>query len=103
VGFADDDNNDEVELHFEEEEAEYRTALPRAVEAWRRRSVTGVLLTGIALGLREVLEPKKDQPAIVAEVPGEPPGEKALDVSVDTIRPAESVVLVRPWLLQEPE
>jgi hypothetical protein len=92
-----------VELHFEEEGTELHTALPRAVEAWRRRSVTGLLLTGIAFGLREVLDPQPEKAAIIAEVPGEPPGDKALDVNVDSTRPAESVVLVRPWLLRGPE
>ncbi|HLK44060.1 MAG TPA: hypothetical protein VKV34_12015 [Thermoleophilia bacterium] len=96
-------DDDGVELHFEEEGTEFHTALPRAVEAWRRRSVTGLLLTGIAFGLREALEPNPDKPAIVAEIPGEPEGDKAFDVNVDTIRPAESVVLVRPWLLRDPE
>jgi hypothetical protein len=96
-------DDDEVELHFEEEGTEIHTALPRAVEAWRRRSVTGLLLTGIAFGLREALEPNPDKPAIVADVPGEPPGDKALDVNVDTTHPPESVVLVRPWLLRGPE
>ena len=95
--------DDGVELHFEEEGTELHTALPRAVESWRRRSVTGMLLTGIAFGLREALEPNPDKPPIIAEAPGEPPGDKAFDLNVDTDRPAESVVLVRPWLLRGPE
>jgi hypothetical protein len=94
-------DDDGVELHFEEEGTELHTALPSPIERWRRRSVTGMLLTGIALGLREALEPKRDEPAIMAEAPGEPPGDKALDVSVDTDRPNESVLVIRPWLLRD--
>ena len=60
-----------------------------------------MLLTGIALGLREALEPKRDEAAIMVEAPGEPPGDKALEVNVDSTRPAESVMVIRPWLLRE--
>jgi hypothetical protein len=94
-------SDDGVELHFEEEGTELHTALPGRLEAWRRRSVTGMLLTGIALGLREALEPKREEAAIMTEAPGEPPGDKALEVNVDSSRPAESVMVIRPWLLRE--
>ena len=94
-------DDDGVELHFEEEGTELHTALPPRLEAWRRRSATGILLTGIALGLREALEPKLDPPAIIMEAPGEPPGDRALEAEVDRDRPDESVLVIRPWLLRE--
>ena len=94
-------SDDGVELHFEEEGTELHTALPAPIEAWRRRSLAGMLLTGIAFGLREALEPKPQEAAIVADAPGEPPGDKAVEVNVDSVRPAESVMVIRPWLLRQ--
>jgi hypothetical protein len=78
------------------------TALPPKVEAWRRRSVTGAVLTGFAFGLREVLEPKRDEPAIVMEVSGQPVRDLPVEADLDELHPSESVVTVRRWLLEEP-
>lgn len=79
------------------------TSLPPRVEAWRRRSATGALLTGVALGLQEVFEPRRDPVAIVAEAPGEPPGPpQPLEVHLDPDDPAASSVVVRRWLLDPP-
>jgi hypothetical protein len=89
----------------DEEEAQ-RTALPPKMEAWRRRSATGAILTGFAFGLREVFEPEREEPAIVQQVPGEPPGDLPVEAHLDGTRPDESVVTIRPWLLtadDEPE
>jgi hypothetical protein len=82
----------------DEHEAQ-RTALPQKVEAWRRRSATGAILTGFAFGLREVFEPEREEPAIVQQVPGEPPGDLPVEAHLDETRPDESVVTIRPWLL----
>ncbi len=73
------------------------------MEAWRRRSATGAILTGIALGLKQVLEPRRDEPAIVAQVSGEPIGDQPIEADVNDIAPARSVVKIRPWLLGEGE
>jgi hypothetical protein len=70
-----------------------------AFESWRRRSTTGAVLTGIALGLRHALELKQDPPAIVQEAPGGPPAdEEPFSVLLDGEHPNESVVVIRPWL-----
>lgn len=70
-----------------------------AFEAWRRRSATGAVLTGIALGLRHALELQQEPPAIVQEVPGGPPGDdEPWAVQLDHDHPEESVVVIRPWL-----
>ena len=82
----------------DEDEAQ-RTALPAKMEAWRRRSATGAILTGFAFGLKEVFEPERDEPAIVQQVPGEPPGDLPVEAQLDQTRPDESVVTIRPWLL----
>ena len=82
----------------DEDEAQ-RTALPAKMEAWRRRSATGAILTGFAFGLKEVFEPERDEPAIVQQVPGEPPGDLPVEAQLDQTRPDEAVVTIRPWLL----
>ena len=82
----------------DEDEAQ-RTALPAKMEAWRRRSATGAILTGFAFGLKEVFEPEREEPAIVQQVPGEPPGDLPVEAQLDQTRPDESVVTIRPWLL----
>ena len=70
-----------------------------AFEAWRRRSATGAVLTGIALGLRHALDQQQEPPAIVQEVPGGPPGDdEPWSVQLDQEHPEESVVVIRPWL-----
>ena len=80
-------------------DGEVHNALPPRVESWRRRSVTGAILTGFALGLREVLEPERDEPAIVMQVSGEPVRDLAVEAQLNDLQPSESVVTVRPWLL----
>lgn len=77
-------------------------ALPPRVDAWRRRTATGALLTGVALGLAEVFEPPPAEVAIVAEAPGEPPGPpRAVTVHLDEDDPSASSVVIRPWLLPD--
>jgi hypothetical protein len=81
---------------------ELRTALPPALEDWRRRSATGAILTGIAFGLRQALELPKEDPAIVVEAPGEPPGPpQPMELHMDPDRPEETWVIVRPWLIDK--
>ena len=76
------------------------TALPPRIELWRRRSATGAVLTGIALGLREALGQVQQPPAAVAEAPGEPPGPpEPVEFELDPDSPEHSRIVVRPWLL----
>ncbi|HEY2303364.1 MAG TPA: hypothetical protein VGH66_15795 [Acidimicrobiales bacterium] len=77
------------------------TALPTKIETWRRRSAMGAILTGFALGLKEALEPKRDEPAIVAQVSGDPVGDQPIQAELDDLRPRESIVTIRPWLLAD--
>ena len=94
-----------AELELEgSDEAERRTALPLRMEAWRRRTVTGALLTGVARGLGQVFETEREQPAIVAEAPGEPFGPpRPVEAVLDPDDPAASTLLIRRWLLDEEE
>jgi hypothetical protein len=95
---------DGFELHVEpvsDTPGELHTALPPKIESWRRRSAMGAILTGFALGLREALEPERDEPSIVAQVSGEPVGDLPVQAHLDDLSPHESVVTIRPWLLEE--
>jgi hypothetical protein len=89
-----------VEGVEDQEPARPQTALPPKVESWRRRSATGAVLTGIALGLREVFELEPEKPAIIQEVSGQPVEDLPVEAHVDERRPDESVVTIRPWLLE---
>lgn len=81
----------------------HATALPPRVESWRRRSAAGAILTGFALGLKEALETRKEEPSIVMETSGEPPTDLPVEAEVDQIRPADNVVTIRPWLMPGPD
>jgi hypothetical protein len=75
------------------EEIEFR------FERWRRRTATGAMLTGIALGLREALEPEKDRPAMVQPAPnGDGDRMKPIDLHLDPDNVEATVAVVRPWL-----
>jgi hypothetical protein len=80
--------------------AEPHTALPPKVEAWRRRSATGAILTGFAFGLREAFELPRDDPGIVMQTSGDPPTDLPVEAEIDQVPPRHTVVKVRPWLLE---
>jgi hypothetical protein len=75
------------------------TALPPRIEAWRKRSAAGAILTGFALGLQEALENRKEEPGIVMQTSGEPPKDLPVEADFEYGRPRQSVVQIRPWLL----
>jgi hypothetical protein len=72
------------------------------LDAWRRRSATGAILTGIARGLQGVFEKEKEDPAIVQETSGDPPTDLPVEADVQQGRARHSVVNIRPWLLGQP-
>jgi hypothetical protein len=80
-------------------EPEYHTALPPKLEAWRKRSAAGAILTGFALGLQEALETKRKDPAIVLQTSGDPPRDLPVEAEFEYGRPRQTVVSIRPWLL----
>lgn len=73
-------------------------------EAPRRASLRdglgGKMLAASMRGLQEAIYGPKDEPAIVIEASGDPPGDEGLDVRLDPDHPDQSVVVVRPWLLR---
>ncbi len=89
----------EDEFYEFPDDGEPHTALPTKVEAWRKRSATGAILTGFALGLQQVFEPKRDEPAVIMETSGDPPRDLPVEADFEYGRPRQSVVNVRPWLL----
>lgn len=69
---------------------------PRRFNEWRKRSATGVVMSGIALGLREALELPDQRPAIVAEAPGDPTDpDRPIELHFDPDDPAATVAVVR--------
>lgn len=80
---------------------EPHTALPPKMEAWRKRSAAGAILTGFALGLQEVLESRRDEPSIVIQTSGDPPDDLPVEADFEYGRPRQSVVNIRPWLLND--
>ena len=65
----------------------------------RARTATGALLTGIALGLRDVFDPekKRDTIAIEQEAPGEPEGPQRYEVHLNR-SPRDAQAIYRPWV-----
>jgi hypothetical protein len=72
------------------------------IESWRKRSAIGAVLTGLALGLQEALDPRKKQPSIQMQAPSDPNDpDSPYDVHVEPNQPDETVVTIRPWRLQD--
>lgn len=73
----------------------------RRVDRFRTSTFPGAILNGIALGLREVLEPPKREDApLIAEAPGDPPDPRHVETNLNPDDPAASSVTVRPWLAE---
>lgn len=72
--------------------------LPRP-PAKKARTATGALLTGIALGLRDIFDPekKRDTIAIEQEAPGEPEGPQRYEIRLAS-SPRDSQAIYRPWV-----
>ncbi len=69
---------------------------PLRFDSWRRRSATGAVLTGIAMGLQQALVEPKPQPAIVIEASGEPVDPDApIELHFDPDHPSATVAIVR--------
>ncbi len=61
-----------------------------------KRSATGAVMTGIAVGLQQALELPKQQPAFVIEASGEPDDpDRPIDLQFDPDSPADTVAIIR--------
>jgi hypothetical protein len=66
-----------------------------------KRTVPGAVLAGAAMALHDLLDAKVIEEApIIMEAPGDPPGDRAVDVDLDPDDPTASSVLLRPHLLE---
>jgi hypothetical protein len=71
---------------------------PAPIERFRRSSIGAVLAAGM-LGLRDVLEPEKDEtPAIVEDWAGGEPFTERMVLRLDPDHPEDSIVMIRPWM-----
>jgi hypothetical protein len=69
---------------------------PLRFNRWMKRSATGAVMTGISLGLREALENKKNQPALMIEASGQPDDpDHPIRLHFDPDSPADSVAVIR--------
>ncbi|MEA2973611.1 MAG: hypothetical protein QOG82_2069 [Actinomycetota bacterium] len=65
----------------------------------RKRSVTGALMAGIALGLREVFEPEvHDRTAIEQPAPEQPLEPQKYEIHLDPVSAESSFAIYRPWV-----
>ncbi len=68
----------------------------------KARTATGALLTGIALGLRDVFDPEKkvDTIAIEQEAPSEPDEPQEYEIRLNG-SPRDAQAIYRPWVAEE--
>ncbi|MGI8808218.1 MAG: hypothetical protein ACR2KK_10320 [Acidimicrobiales bacterium] len=101
--------DDTLETFYGQDDIFGLTLAPR-VEPARRvppkkaRTATGALLTGIALGLRDVFDPekKRDAIAIEQEAPGEPEGPQRYEIRLNS-SPRDAQAIYRPWVDDDEE
>ena len=76
-------------------------AKPAPIERFHRTAIGTTIAAGL-MGLRDVLEPPKDEtPAIVEEWAGGEPFNEPIVLRLDPDHPEDSIVMVRPWLKKE--
>lgn len=69
---------------------------PLRFNRWMKRSATGAVMTGIAVGLQQALELPKQEPAFVITASGEPDDpDKPIDLRFDPDSPADTVAVIR--------
>jgi hypothetical protein len=68
---------------------------PLRFSRWMKRSTAGAVMTGIAVGLREALEPRRPEVAVVvdADEPDAPDG--PIDLRFDPESPQNTVAVIR--------
>jgi hypothetical protein len=85
---AEDDSEEPIDGHAD----------PAPIERFRRTSIGAVLAAGM-FGLRDALEPPKDEtPAIVEDWAGGEPFNEPMVLRLDPDHPEDSIVMIRPRL-----
>ena len=65
--------------------------------------MAGALMVGLALGLRDVFEPKhQDRIAVEQPAPGQPLEPQRYEVHLDASDPTSSFAIYRPWVEDAP-
>ena len=77
---------------------------PLRFSNWMKRSATGAVMSGIAVGLKEALQPKQPIPFVI-EASGEPEDpDKPIDLKFDPDSPAATVAIIRrPPVVEDPQ
>jgi hypothetical protein len=76
---------------------------PLRFNRWMKRSATGAVMTGIAVGLQQALELPKQEPAFVIEASGEPDDpDRPIDLRFDPDSPADTVAVIRRRAVVDP-
>ena len=72
------------------------------VASWSRRTAMGMVLTGVALGLQEVLDPAEQRPIVIEVDDIGEPRHLPVELFLDPDSPAGSLCLVHRDLLPTP-
>ena len=99
IGFTEPTEADFLEADAASERA--RLAAQRM--SWRRRTATGAILSGLALGFQQVFEDKQQDISIIVQTSGEPPTDLPVEAELEGLAPRRSKVKIRPWLLGDGE
>jgi hypothetical protein len=76
---------------------------PLRFNNWMKRSATGAVMTGIAVGLQQALQLPRQEPAFVIEASGEPHDpDHPIDLHFDPDNPADTVAIIRRPAPAEP-
>ena len=65
-----------------------------SLESWRRTTAAGAVVTGLALGMQQVFQPRHDEPGIIIDYAGDPPVLEPLTLFFHPTVPEATLVLL---------
>lgn len=71
------------------------TPLPSRLSTWSRSTAMGMVLSGYALGLQEVLDPKSQRPIVIEVDAAGEPHDLPIELILDPDDPSGSLCIVR--------
>src|SRR6476469_9108028 len=69
--------------------------LPSRLSTWSRSTVMGMVLSGCALGLQEVLDPKSQRPIVIEVDAAGEPHDLPIELILDPDDPSGSLCIIR--------
>lgn len=72
-----------------------RAPLPSRLSTWSRSTAMGMVLSGYALGLQEVLDPKSQRPIVIEVDAAGEPHDLPIELILDPDDPSGSLCIVR--------